>query len=232
MQARRYLWLMVLTAALAACAGGSGSSGFDVTSENAAIRQALDEQHCVTHQALMICPAEETSPTMAAATPTPSPLRTATPPVATGPTATPTPTVAPHVATGVSLTGGIACAVMNGSQMCSVLVPFVAQGFPSSFVYRVAARTDPNGSWTISAEPVASGIPSMPNFDAAVGLNGVTSVPSAGVTVQLAILVFDHPPEMLPAEVDVLADTGALDAFVTTGLTVQLVPSGSGRQSP
>jgi len=238
MQARRFLWATVLAMVLAACAGGSGSSGFDVTSENAAITQALDEQHCVSHQALMICPAAETSPAIPGATPTAppqrtatlAPLATATPTFGSRATATPTPTVAPHVDIGVSPADGVACAAANGSQTCSLLVPFMPEGFPASFTYRVAARTDPNGRWTISGEPEADGNAAMPNFDATVGLNGVTNAPSAGALVQVAILVFDHTPGVLPVEVEALADTAAIYAFVTADLTVHA--SSSARSSP
>lgn len=62
MDTRRYLWftclLFILT--LTACEGGSGSSGFDISSENAAIQEALTEQRCVHHESLTICPAAET----------------------------------------------------------------------------------------------------------------------------------------------------------------------------
>ncbi len=64
MQARQYLstFIVLLAAALAACSGGSGSSGFDAfpSTENAAITQALAEQRCVKHGTLTICPADET----------------------------------------------------------------------------------------------------------------------------------------------------------------------------
>src|SRR4029450_11518767 len=41
-----WMWLILLSCILAGCAGGSGSSGFDVLAENAAIQQALDSQDC------------------------------------------------------------------------------------------------------------------------------------------------------------------------------------------
>lgn len=102
MYVRRYLgWCAVLLgmAMLAACAGGSGSSGFDTfpRSENAAIQQALAEDHCVQHESLTICPAQETqgspaaSPTAAAAvTPTGTSIAAAGTPTTTVPNASPT----------------------------------------------------------------------------------------------------------------------------------------------
>lgn len=88
MDVRRYLRRAPLTMALllGACAGGSGSSGFDIR-ENFAIEQALDSQQCVDFEGLVICPAVPAAPT------TPSPTVTATP-VPESFTPTP-PTVAP-----------------------------------------------------------------------------------------------------------------------------------------
>jgi hypothetical protein len=101
----RYLLLTcVLIFGVTACAGGSGSSGFDI-SENAAIEAALTEQHCVQHESLTICPAAEAgtmpSPTLspaATSTPTPTlvtPKPTATPSNAFTPGAVPTATASP-----------------------------------------------------------------------------------------------------------------------------------------
>lgn len=104
MQMRRYLWLMLLLSGsvLTACEGGSGSSGFDVRSENAAIQTALAEQRCVQHELLTICPAEETH-TPPEGSPTPSPMQAVTPtptsappaPTATQPGSTFTPVTFP-----------------------------------------------------------------------------------------------------------------------------------------
>src|SRR5580765_1964002 len=70
MNARRYLWLTVcvMGCALSGCAGGSGSSGFDIT-ENAAINQVLESGDCQEVEGLRICPANAV-PTVATATPT------------------------------------------------------------------------------------------------------------------------------------------------------------------
>jgi len=104
MDTRRYLWFtcLLLIFALTACEGGSGSSGFDVRSENAAIQAALTEQRCVQHESLTICPAAETgatpsptSPPAAASTPTPSPGSTPTPNNAFTPGGVPTVTASP-----------------------------------------------------------------------------------------------------------------------------------------
>jgi hypothetical protein len=103
MDTRRYLWLtcLLLAFGLGACEGGSGSSGFDVRSENAAIQEALVGQHCVQHESLTVCPAAETG-----ATPSPtSPPSAVSTPTATsaqpGPSSTPS---SAFTATGVRTT--------------------------------------------------------------------------------------------------------------------------------
>jgi len=248
MHARRYLLLtlMVLGAVLTACAGGSGSSGFDAFPESAAITQALDEQHCVERKGLMICPADETG-RVAPSTSTPTPTATATPvttekpgrtatptstppvtptptpslPTAPPPAGSPTPTGTPHIDAGVDTTSPIPCAALDTSSVCSLLVPFAPQGFGPDAVFRVAVRSlEPNARWMIGAEPIPVGTASAPNFDATVAVQTSVHTPSAGVAVQIAILVF-HPGAMIPAEVDELAESGADFAFVTTTLTVQ-----------
>jgi hypothetical protein len=78
---------------LLGCAGGSGSSGFDLA-ENGAIMQAIDEERCVESDGLTICPAN------GATAPTPRASVTATPPTAPTSTATlaaspPSPTATP-----------------------------------------------------------------------------------------------------------------------------------------
>lgn len=83
---RRSLLILALVLALLSfsCAGGSGSSGFDLA-ENTAIDMALDEQRCVESDGLTICPAG--TPTHSAPDVTMTPTATPRPP-----TPTPTPT--------------------------------------------------------------------------------------------------------------------------------------------
>jgi hypothetical protein len=248
MHARRYRWviLMLLGAGLAACAcacvGGSGSSGFDAFPESAAIKQALDTHQCVARAGLMICPADET----AAATPTPTPTatgtptlietllpsRTATPTASVSPTAhvartptptaSPTPLASPRIDTGVDTAAPIPCAPLDSTAACTLLVPFAPQGFGPEAVFRVAVRSlEPGAQWVIGPQPIAMGSPNAPNFDSAVAVEISPRMPSAEVAVQIAILVFRQPVDMLPAEVAELADSGADFAFVTTTVTLQ-----------
>ena len=63
---------------LAACAGGSGSSGFDLAAlEDQAIERAVETSMCQEIDGLTICAAGETLPAPSTATPAPTPTRTA-----------------------------------------------------------------------------------------------------------------------------------------------------------
>ena len=199
MQKRRYLWLTVMLLA-AACDGGSGSSGFDVRSENAAITLALMQQQCVPHARLMICPADETGSVP-------------------GNVATPTPQT-PRVDTGVSKAAAVPCVQAVPDAACNFTLPFAPEGFPAGTVYRVAVRVDASGPWTIGPE-LSSGASPATSFDAPVSVATSTFVPAGGTAVQLAVLVFLKPGGAVPTVVDVLADTGADYAFVTTELMLQ-----------
>ncbi len=196
MCARRYLrfpWLLV-GLALAACAGGSGSSGFD---ENAAIQQALDTQSCVRRLGLDICPTDQ------------PPAATPQPRVDTG---------------GIDHSGSIACLPSPGSATCAFTLPFAPQGFPTNAVFRVAVRTDTSGLWTIGGELPPEGTPAAPTFDAPVSLAAPPGAAGNGVAVQLAVLVFLDPAAAVSGDFDQLAATHADDAFVTSELTVRLAP--------
>lgn len=88
MNVQRYLWLVtvMLIGALAGCLGGSGSSGFDNITENAAIQEAIDTQECQDFEGLVICPAEQGVEAGPSASPTPTrTLLPATPTQATPP---------------------------------------------------------------------------------------------------------------------------------------------------
>lgn len=245
MQVRRYLWVgwLFLGAFLAACSGGSGSSGFDSfpQSENSAIQQALAEQQCVMFEALSICPADTLPTVQPTAPPTPgvtgtptvtSPARTATPtarpPLPTSsptPTATPTPDLhpppKPHIDTGIN-DGSILCALIDASNGCVVVVPFAPDGFPPGTVFRVAVRTvTPPRAWSIGADLTSTGSPSAPAFDGAVAVDQVDQLPAGSARVQVAVLAFVHPPTNIPAKVETLADSGADYAFVTSDLTLE-----------
>lgn len=77
-----------------ACAGGSGSSGFDAVAENNAINQALGSHGCEMNDGLTICASGGTTPTPAVTSTLPLPTRTvtSTPTSSRSPSQTPTPT--------------------------------------------------------------------------------------------------------------------------------------------
>src|ERR1019366_5139444 len=56
---RLTLAIVLVLIPLWGCDGRGGSSGLDVTSENAVISQALSKRQCLGFQALTICPADE-----------------------------------------------------------------------------------------------------------------------------------------------------------------------------
>jgi hypothetical protein len=248
MQVRRYNWLVALFLAMGfcACAGGSGSSGFDnfPSSENAAIDQALSEQECVLFHGLSICPADTTG--AATPLPSPSPAPTTTPtsvvlnpqPTASptaartrggtaSPTATPTATPPAHrpqtpaVDTGIN-DGVIPCAPVDTGSTCLFVIPFAPEGFPLGTLFRVAVRTgNPPGLWTIGSDATPNGSPSAPSFDAAVAIDAAPLQSTGAAEVQVAVLAFVNPPSTVPNAVANLGDSGADYAFVTTELRIQ-----------
>ena len=248
MQVRRYNWLVALSLGmlLCACAGGSGSSGFDSfpSSENAAIDQALSEQACVAFRGLSICPADTTGATTPLLTPTQAPTGTPTAlvvnpqptaaptalrtrGVTASPTATPTatpPVQQPHkpvVDTAIN-DGMIPCVTVDSENSCLLVVPFAPEGFPLGTVFRVAVRTvDPPSPWTLGSDATPNGTSNAPAFDAAVAIKAAP-LPSTGTAqVQVAVLAFVKPPNDVPATIANLGDSGADYAFVTIALSVQ-----------
>jgi len=206
MQARQTVgkWIVLLAwlpLALAACAGGSGSSGFDAApqSENVAIAEVLEQQHCVTHETLQICP------------------------VGTPPTDT---TYRPHVGTGLDGATAVACAPSAGNGACGFVLPFMADGFSAATTFRVAVRTvNPDGPWRLTDTLPPSGASNAPEFDVPVSVEGSSSAPPPSEQVQVAVLAFLQPPTSVPVQVEDLGDSGADFAFVTNELAVEFAGS-------
>jgi len=205
MQTRRYVWLLTLLLGLAACSGGSGSSGFDAApSENAAITLALQEQRCVDSPTLTVCPTNVTSTQGNPHQPV-------------------------EVRTSIDQQASLACASTALGVPCNFTVPFSPEGFPPDTTFRVAVRrTDPLGPWVLAAPPLPDGAPDAAGLEVPVALPSSTDAPAAGAHVQVAVLVFAEPPQALPTTVPELSDTGADSAFVTHELTLQVTTVAAG----
>jgi len=226
------LWL--LSATLAACAGGSGSSGFDIRSENSAIEQALAEQRCVQRESLSICPAAEVTESPA---PTPTAPSTATPsnvspngptPASTpAATATPTPTATPPVTTPqveihLDRVAAVPCVGSDQGGACSFTLPFEAQGFAPEAAFRVATRTvNPDSRWTIGAASLPVGLSNPSSFEGPATVSVPANSSDARITAQAAVLVFEDPSPGVPDTVEELADTAAEAAYVTAPFTLE-----------
>ena len=163
------------------------------------------------------------------ATPTVGSLRTPTLAAAATATATSTatrpPTATPtgmHIDTSIDGTAPVACVQTSTPAGCTFTFAFFPRGFPPSAAYRVAVRTaGPAGEWSISSEVAPSGPLGASDFETPVTAPGSVSATDHGASIQVAVLVFEHPPQSLPSSVQLLADTGADFAFVTPALTLQ-----------
>jgi hypothetical protein len=160
-RAAGWLWLIALWCVLSGCAGGSGSSGFDVLAENAAIDQALDSDGCEIFEGLTICaaapePTASETPIAPAATPS------ETPTIASSDTPAPTNTqnVIDFTATPTSeVTATPTIAIeATPTPTSATTVAATPTGTP-------AAQTTPTGTGTPAGEtatPTRTGAPVVP----------------------------------------------------------------------
>jgi hypothetical protein len=229
---------------LGGCAGGSGSSGFDiVAAENAAIDTALDTGDCVVEHGLTICASGTVaSPVVPSATPTATvePAASLTATVAGSPTPTPT-SVFPTAATTRPPFSATPTRTSTRAPEASP-APTVMPAQP-----RVESEADATDvancvlvaaaqSCTLRVVFVSMGIPDDAVYRAAVRARSPDStwrvlpvadgaftveVPPEVTVVQTAVLVFERDPGPLPDEVEVLSDTGAELAFVSAPRAVR-----------
>lgn len=187
------LLALVLTPALAAC-GGSGSSGFDISSpltEDAVIAAVVDTGECGESGGLAICRAGDTAEAMPGM---PTPLPSADPAIDL---------VRPQ-------SDGLACVPSTEDGSCDILVSFLPGNLPGA-TYRVAVRgTEPRSDWVVAPEVAFAGGP----FEA------VVRVPQGVDTIQIAVLVFDGGRDVEPGAIETLASSGATFAFVSGDLAV------------
>jgi hypothetical protein len=199
---RWLLWcpcLLLLGIWLSSCAGGSGSSGFDIQfTESAAIQEALITQRCVlvTGTQLIICPSDVTNPAGGLGS----------------------------IETGVDRSTALPCTPTEADQ-CGFLLPFMSEGLPATARYRVATRVaQGDGEWRVTSVSSASPAPGAPSFDVPVSLERPSDAPSSSTSVQVAILVYLREPMPLPDTIPNLVASGADFAYVAGSIDVTVTP--------
>lgn len=191
-QVMRLVRVFLLGVLLSSCAGGSGSSGFDISpsAENESINQVLTTKQCLPDEVLTLCPANETALDVPVPGQTPAPQGV-------------------DVGTMVDSTNFGRCAE-GIEQSCRLPVMITVAGLTPGSAYQVAARgSDPLSSWVIAA--AASVVPG----DERTAFPATIEVPAASLSIQVAVLVFIDGVGTTLGELQTLAETGADFAFVT-----------------
>ena len=193
----RSLGCLCCLLALTACEGGSGSSGFDVRSENAAIQQALDTQQCVQHESLAICPAAS-----AGKTPSPTPPPSAHAATTTVSPARNTPTASPAAVSPTGTPGGSDSTPGASTTPTPSAVPITsavatATGVPTRTVPPVATAT---AGRTATATASASATPFSGPQQIDIGIDPTAPVTcaamesSGGCDLVLPFMALGFPP--------------------------------------
>lgn len=247
----RPLWLGLLALlcgwAFMACAGGSGSSGFDLAlkAENDAIDRALGADDCQVNDGLTIC-ASGGSPTATAtarATATTTgqpPLTTPTASLTAGPIDTtrtptpspfggsPTPSLTPSrsgssptpTATAIPAAPGVETNISSPED--TIPCQETSTGGPCVFLFMF----QPQGAPSTAAYRVAV---RTRNPDGSwqilpvVNDSALITVDPNGPDYQIAVLLYVQDPAFVPDHVELLADSGATFAFVTPVLTPDML---------
>jgi hypothetical protein len=193
----RLVTAFLLAFLISSCAGGSGSSGFDISpsAENDAINQALVSRECVPGEELTVCPANQTS------------LDVPAPGFPTGPANV-------DVSTIVDPEGATLCGNTPTGD-CRIMVTVNVSGLPPDSAYQVAGRSaTPLTPWVIDDEATVLTGNGVTTFTATV------AVPSTSLSLQVAVLVFIERSGTATGEIRTLTETGADLAFVTTPVTI------------
>lgn len=178
----RWASLVALCCALSACAGGSGSSGFDLLkAENAAIDRALASQGCEVNDGLTICPSGGGAP---------SPTDTVT--------ATPTATGTPRPSGSATATTTLPRPTLSLTASPTGSPPPPSSPTPTT---TLPAPSTPTGTPPPlpSQTPTATSIPLGPSVDTNIGSSDVIpcqqSDPQGPCT-----FVFTFQPQAAPAD--------------------------------
>jgi hypothetical protein len=203
MDGRRLLAIVLSSALLAAC-GGSGSSGFDVAPgfEAPLIQRAIDEHRCVAgDDELLICASGVSVPDPVGGTPSPSPH---------------------ELRVDAGLVGEVDCQ----QRACMVSVGVTIAGLPAGAEVRLAVRPAGDDAWhvgeTLALSSAIDGEPTVAVAPVGAELVGGSR---PGDQVQVAVLIFVPPLGEVPSEVVALHETGARYAFVLA--PVALTPGAS-----
>ncbi|MBX3027824.1 hypothetical protein KF840_23260 [bacterium] len=230
-------------AVLGGCAGGSGSSGFDiVAAENRAIDNAIGSGGCVVERGLTICASEAVATPAPSATPTHTalPSRTGTPgPVqsetATPPLRTATPTGTSLALPSATRTGTAIGASPTATATRGVSQPSVDIQPEAGDVANCAGSAD-SQSCVVRFVFVSAAAPADAAYRAAVRARSPDSawrvlpvegnavevqVPAGVRVIQTAILLYDRDPGPVPSEIQALSESGADFAFVAAPLVVR-----------
>ena len=199
--------IVFLLAALNGCSGGAGrggSSGFDASTENAAIHTALETGQCVDFKSLQYCPAEARASVN-------------------------TPTAAPRVNTDLATVTSVDCFQAVPGGPCTYAVRFVAQGFDPGTTFQALSRVDAaDNPWVLGPDPRVGGSDPT-NFSTTLVLTAADGGPPA--QVQFAILAFAGPPPS-STEVGQLHEAEATYAFMTQELTVNVLTPPTSTPTP
>lgn len=180
-----WMGLIALCCALAGCAGGSGSSGFEIAAENNAIQKALDTDECEIFEGLTICPAAS-----------PAPTDTPVAPAAT-PSSTPS-------ATETQSQGNLTQTPTDHGTVTPTTSPPMVEGTPSATTTlpppsptRTVTPTSTIAVQPRSPTPTATTIPSQPNVE--TNLSSSDTLPCLPDTASTCTLVFEFHPVGLPS---------------------------------
>lgn len=182
---RQFLFLLLLL--VAGCAGGSGSSGFDIspTRERENIDTAIRERRCVVEDGLSICPAGESFESI--------------PSVPSG--------MDPSPALGLTIVPQQIDINSCRAGICEVRIELVRQGLPTAARYQLAVRSASDDPWNVGV--------SLATDELDGGLDSEATVPEGSVSLEIAVLVYLSEEPIAPGTIATLHESGAELVFVS-----------------